>query len=150
MALFRFGLRVYLLGEGMDTKFLKFCKMLNSNIRFTVNGPPRVPFKDSFDAPSMRTLIESAAGLLPVAYQKGYAKPLAAKLPRLVRGQGEELQALDPNQRIKDDATPYLEALLGAIYDHENAEVRKPLQRFLAVTSNLYRSFLDRTKRTRA
>lgn len=43
---------------------------------------------------------------------------------------------------------PDAETLAGAVYEHApDSEVKAPLQRFLAVISNLYRSFLSRAKR---
>lgn len=80
--------------------------------------------------------IEQGASLLPQVYTAAYVAPLRACLPRLT-----QLAALHP-------AT--VETLTGAVYQHASTEMLPALHRFLAVVSDLYRSFLDRDKRVGA
>jgi hypothetical protein len=84
--------------------------------------------------------VSDGALLLPHIYAEGYAQPLEASLKRLVQ--------LVSARRL--DATT-IETLTAAVYQHRpGAGPAAQLQRFLAVISNLYRSFLDANKRTGA
>jgi hypothetical protein len=81
-------------------------------------------------------LVQRGALLLPTSFATAYGSPLQERLPALFAW-------LDAN-RI--DAT-YLEALLGPVYQLDDAALRPELHRFLAVISNLFRSFLSSIKR---
>jgi hypothetical protein len=84
--------------------------------------------------------VRDGALLIPNAYVGGYAVPLEAKLPQLL-----QLVSAD-----RLDATT-LEALTGAVYQHRSQSTfMAPLDRFLAVISNLFRSFLSAQKRAEA
>jgi hypothetical protein len=73
---------------------------------------------------------------LPLAYLPAYVEPLRSHLARL----------LDP--RLGPDQTnDLLEDFVGPLYVQGIATLRPSLHRFLAVISNLYRSFLDKSKR---
>ncbi len=91
-----------------------------------------------------RTSVVSAAvragrALVPSAYCEGFVDPLESKLPELVE------------DHAKDPSSPKLETLAGAIYQHAADYTLAPhLRRFLAVVSDLYRSFLDKKKRADA
>jgi hypothetical protein len=128
--------------------FMSFCNMLDKNINFAASGPPAVPFKNPFDTKALQASIKSGTALLPIPYQQGYAQPLTDKIPALVARIRKELQgqSLTAKERTQQGVA-FFEPLLGAIYDHDNTAVQKQLNRFLAVISDLYRSFLDRTQR---
>jgi hypothetical protein len=83
---------------------------------------------------SLSAAVKRASPLLPHVYGEAYTARLEASLPRLHRMAGRKPAAV--------------EVLTGAVYQHGNAAA--PLERFLAVISDLYRSFLDRDKRAGA
>lgn len=79
--------------------------------------------------------VRGAAGLLPPVYQDTYVAPLEAALPRLAAAASR-------------GGASTVETLTAAIYQHQTGDaLSAPLERFLAVVSDLYRSFLDRDKR---
>src|SRR4051812_28209003 len=96
-------------------------------------GPPDVPWGDSLTADAVVSAIDADADALPLVFRDGYADPLRRNMPHVLRVAG------DPT---------LIETLAGAVYDHGVEEVDAPLGRFLAVVSNLYRSFLDAETRT--
>ncbi len=81
--------------------------------------------------------MQAGALLLPQAYQAAYVAPVRAGTPRLL--------ALARQQRIHMSS---VEIVTGGIYQHAEDWPNGPaLRRFVAVTSNLYRSFLDAARR---
>src|SRR4051812_34250256 len=82
----------------------------------------------------LRAAITSASSRLPKVYRDNYVAPL--------------LDNLDVLEQQLDSVT--LETLAGAVYDHDTDVVRTQLHQFLAVISNMYRSFLGDRKRTAA
>ena len=90
------------------------------------------------DAELLRGAIEAAAPYLPLDYRRKFVDPLLENLPHVVRCR----------DRVKEAAV-LVEALAGAVAEHARSSVlRRPLQQFLAVVSNLYRSFLSPDKRS--
>ena len=74
---------------------------------------------------------------MPHVYQATYVQPLETNMPRMLAA-------------IADSAST-VETVTGAVYQHQAGDpMRAPLNRFLAVISNLYRSFLDDNKRANA
>ena len=133
--------------------FAALCKALNKAIKFNQPGPPDVPFTDPFSAPDLSQAIRAGAPLLPRAYQQGYADLLANALPRLVTDIRNELQQANPGAtppQLAQAGTQFFEPLVGAAFDQSVAEVRPSLRRFLAVISDLYRSFLSKVQRAHA
>jgi hypothetical protein len=104
-------------------------------------GPPDPPFGTTLTVEAVKPSIESASTRLPLVYRRVYVDPLVSQLQAV-------LQALEPLK--PEDRQMAIEALAGAVYDHSVHEVAAPLHRFLAVISNLYRSFLDAQRRMRA
>lgn len=103
----------------------------------TGDGPPEAPWGG--DAPTVdviRDAIGEAMTALPRVYRSGYAAPLLDSLGTLVPALASDSFAL--------------EAITGAVYDHSDTTVRVQLRQFLAVVSNLYRSFLSASKRANA
>ena len=70
---------------------------------------------------------------LPLAYRTDYVK-----------------QLLDQLDNVAEADPVTVETLTGAVYDHAADAVRPELNQFLAVVSNLYRSFLSARKRANA
>ncbi len=81
--------------------------------------------------------VTAGAAQMPHVYQDTYIAPLETNMARLLAS-------------IPDNAST-VETLTAAVYQHQaNDPMRAPLNRFLAVISNLYRSFLDDNKRANA
>ena len=84
--------------------------------------------------------VEAARHYLPIAYQEAYAAPCSSTWttrsgPTTMSGR----------------CTDVTEALVGAVVQHRPGNaIRQPLRQFLAVVSNLYRSFLSADKRISA
>ncbi len=86
------------------------------------------------------TLVNEAASTLPIPYRKGYSDQLVENMPTLFA----RYDLKNPRNAL------FLEALAGSVYQHQEQKRLLPaLRRFLAVVSDLYRSFLDETKRQR-
>ncbi len=84
--------------------------------------------------------IEAARHYLPLVYQDDYVKPLLRNLGRVVRSNDDVVEAHN-----------IAETLAGAVVQHmPGSPVRHPVRQFLAVVSNLYRSFLSPDKRVSA
>ena len=135
------------------SNFLSFCKALNESISFDASGPPPIPFTDPFGSDALTGIIQRAAVNLPLAYQQGYSSPLVEQLPGLLLQLRNELQQQNPAANASDiaqAAADFLEPFLGAVYDQTVSEIRPQLCRFLAVISDLYRSFLSKQQRAHA
>jgi len=74
--------------------------------------------------------VTQAQHLIPILYAKEYAKPLETNF-----------------HRVMQDLSP---TLGGAVYEHADPTHGPALRRFLAVVSDLYRSFLSSRRRIRA
>lgn len=98
-------------------------------------APPPPPFKRP-TVPAVQKAIAGGAKLLPPAFREGYAAPLLTNLSHVLAA-------------LQGDFTT-IEALAGAIYQHAQATGKPELHRFLAVISDLYRSFLSKKRRTQA
>jgi hypothetical protein len=100
---------------------------------------PPEGFRDEWAA-ALAGRVEAARHYLPLVYQDAYVAPLLRNLGRVVRCQDDLLEAHNA-----------AETLAGAVAQHlPGSPVRHPLQQFLAVVSNLYRSFLSPDKRVSA
>jgi hypothetical protein len=129
-----------------------FASLVKSFARLFIQlqGPPETapiwsPAEDNPDedglrqgADLLRGAIEAAAPYLPLDYQQSFVSPLLANLAHVVRCREQA-----------GDASVLAEALVGAVAQHARGSVlRRPLCQFLAVVSNLYRSFLSPDKRS--
>ncbi|MDB5384815.1 MAG: hypothetical protein JWM11_461 [Planctomycetaceae bacterium] len=135
------------------TNFTALCDTLNQKVNYKVAGPPKIPFTKLTDLAPIKTVLNRAIPNLPLAYQQQYAKPVLDNLAAGVRTVMNDIQSQNPNDSdaklLKKQITG-LEPFLGAIYDRNVDEIRPQLNRFQAVVSDLYRSFLDANKRTNA
>jgi hypothetical protein len=120
-------------------KFSALARAL-SHVKMFAQGPPKPPYgKKPTVAPVLKA-VTAGESALPLLYRMRYAEPLKEQLPGA-------MTSPDPRTRLAGDA---LETITGAVYQHAaNVPVAQPLNRFLAVISNLYRSFLDETKRAK-
>ena len=108
--------------------FITLCKTL-IKVDLFGKGPPAVPWQ-SANVTSVTKAIEKGRHQLPFSFQTEYVDHLLAKLPTVLARGG------DPEQY----AAP--------VYEHATTStVRPQLNRFLAVISDLYRSFLSKSKR---
>jgi hypothetical protein len=115
----------------MPDSFLDLCNRLAEVDLFGIAGEPMPK------GTALAKSVQDAAPLLPHAYLSSYGQPLVTGVRRLI--------AL-----AHDDPTT-VETLTGAVYQHAASNAAAaPLNRFLAVISNLYRSFLDNDKRANA
>jgi hypothetical protein len=100
-------------------------------------APPAPPWGTAApDEQSVGTAIASGANLVPLRFVADYVDPLVGQLPRV-------LNALQGDGML-------VETLAGAVYQHADPTVATDLHRFLAVISNLYRSFLSANARLAA
>src|SRR5262244_1276260 len=97
--------------------------------------PPPPPIGEPVSLQAVRDAISGGGNLLPRVYRVAYADPLEQNLPAVFA------------QLAREEDTTILEAVAGAVYQHQDHPGRSALDRFLAVVSNLYRSFLDQQKR---
>jgi hypothetical protein len=116
----------------MADNFSTLCAMLADIDLFGTAGEP-------FPKGSALTkAVQAGAAFLPQTYAAAYTEPLEADLRRLI------------SLANRGDPTT-AETLTGAIYQHApDSPNAAALDRFLAVISNLYRSFLDKDKRASA
>jgi hypothetical protein len=113
-------------------KFTQLCERL-AEIDLFGKAPPAPPWGNRPTVPRVAAAINSGTSELPLVYRTGYVQPLRATLPALIR-------------RNRGQVEPFI----APIYEHAlNSTVKPELGRFLAVISNLYRSFLDKTKRAK-
>ena len=74
----------------------------------------------------LKVLLRNGSRYLPGPYLQNYGDPL--------------LRNLDSVQKWSSGT---VETLAGAVYDHDNLDYRNELHGFLALTSNIYRSFME-------
>jgi len=118
-------------------KFASVARRLNHENLFG-SGPPKPPYGKKPTVQRVLNAVNRGEPALPLLYRTSYAEPLKAQLP-------SALINPDPQNRLEGDI---LETVTGAVYQHAaNMPVANELNRFLAVISNLYRSFLDDVKR---
>lgn len=114
----------------------------DKHVRQRLKGPAQAEQREC--RPSGR---DGRVGRTPTLYRDGYATPLLANLPTVLLEDRRQAQQGGPSGTV-------IEQFAAAVYEHVPApgttDVRVPLQRFLAVVSNFYRSFLDRAKRAAA
>jgi hypothetical protein len=114
----------------------RFCELYRVLLAKNLLRPCACKLGDRPDQAAAARLVQQGALLLPSSFAAAYGGPLQDRLPALFAWLGAN--------RI--DAT-YLEALLGPVYQLDDAALRPELHRFLAVISNLFRSFLSSIKR---
>ena len=120
-----------------NVKFTKLCRDL-SKLDLFGDGPPPPPYGAQPTVAKVLAAVDSGSNALPPIYRDNYVTPLKAALPA-------SLTNPDPRRRIDGEI---LETVTGAVYDHAaGSPVAGELGRFLAVISNLYRTFLDRSAR---
>jgi hypothetical protein len=104
------------------------------------DAPPVVPYPLPPQVRGVEAVIDQGIPKMPQTFVEAYAAPLEKALPGL-------LAKVDPTST---DDLSMLETLTGAVYEHGDPDVAVPLGRFLAVISDLYRSFLSKKRRVAA
>lgn len=100
------------------------------------SAPPPPPFGKQPTAAKLQRSMTPGAQLLPTVFRDGYAVPLQQNLTVVLAQLGSDLTSI--------------EAITGAVYQQAQKPGKSQLQRFLAVISDLYRSFLSKKRRTAA
>jgi hypothetical protein len=99
----------------------------------------------------VRAATSRGAPFLPLIYRQNFHEPLNAALPHVMEKLKQEVKS---GQKSPTEMTTMLESLYAGIYQHGPRVTRidssAELRRFLAVVSNLFRSFVDRDKRVAA
>ena len=99
------------------------------------SGPP-YPFEIPPTSASLTAAIRHGSRTLPLVFREAYVDPLLTNLDSILHlSGGDHLM---------------IETLAGAAYQHAQPELLDPLHRFLAVVSDLFRSFLSRKRRAAA
>ena len=118
-------------------------------IDFTGNEPGIRP--KLANARDVQVATARGAPLLPLVYRQGFAAPMDAALPHVLDNLAHEMAS---GEKTKAEAQTRLEVLYGPVYQHASGltkvNVGPQLKRFLAVVSNLFRSFSDANKRAAA
>jgi hypothetical protein len=99
-------------------------------------------------AANIKSAIAKGSPLLPLVYRQQFAAPLTDGLPSLLAALQ---QAVGAGQISPQDRLGRIESFYAPIYEHganiASVDVRPELARFLAVVSNLFRSFVNSNKR---
>lgn len=117
-----------------EQNFVALCNRLAA-IDLFGSRPPAPPWgTDTPGVAQVRDDIEAGRPAVPLVYGDSFIDPLERQLPRVIA--------------FSRPDTATLETLTGAVYQHDGGyALAASLDRFLAVISDLYRSFLDRQKR---
>ena len=125
--------------EFQSSNFRELCRTFAAIDLF---GRDRSAFRPLGHRSEIVKAFETGAAYLPIAYRKAYVQFVRDVIPALLIRRKE----IDRSQRYH-----YLERLLAPVYGHAppyaSHDIRPQLRRFLAVVSNLYRSFNDPKKR---
>ena len=135
----------------MKIEISKFTALYDQflKIDFTADEPGIRP--KLANAKDVQAATAKGAPLLPLVYRQGFAAPMDAALPHVLDNLAHETAS---RQKTKAEAQSRLEVLYGPVYQHApgltKVDTGPQLKRFLAVVSNLFRSFSDADKRTAA
>jgi len=103
------------------------------------------------NARDVQAATAKGAPLLPLLYRQGFAAPMDAALPHVLDNLAHETKS---GEKTKAEAQTRLEVLYAPVYQHASGLTKvnagPQLKRFLAVVSNLFRSFSDADKRAAA
>ena len=117
-----------------QTQFVKLFKEL-MKIDLFGSAQPNVPYTIPPTAQGVLGAIESGKAALPIIYRDAYVTPLENSLASVLETEDQVL----------------IETLAGAVYEHAKQRgVTPQIHRFLAVISDLYRSFLSAKRRLNA
>jgi hypothetical protein len=116
-----------------ESDFIHLCDFIRQRVNFFgVNHAASPDWKKDDDLVDIRKKIDEAAYMMPPTYRDDFLTPLRDNFDRL---------------KVLDHET--FNAVVGCILQLNNPRLQGPLCRFLAVISNMYRSFADEDKRRR-
>ena len=118
------------------SNYLPMCKSFAKEVDFNAKSPVGSPAGSPDDAGKLAGVVREYRALLPATYRTGYADPL-------ISGLADAISQL----KGSDDARSMVDTLVGAVRDWGEPAYAKPIRRFEAVVSNLYRSFLSKDQR---
>jgi hypothetical protein len=133
----------------MPVDLVKFTQFYDHlfKIDFTGNLPGMRP-RLSTEADVLRATGRGAP-FLPRVYHQNFYQPMMGQLPNLMNKLRQQVQS---GQKTPAELTARLESLYAVVYQHgtkvTRIDARAQLTRFLAVVSNLYRSFVNANKRS--
>jgi nucleoside phosphorylase len=116
---------------GIETNFNSLYTLL-MKAKFLAPSMPAFGAKPT--APKVEALINKADPLLPAPFRAGYVTPLLDRADSIFARLGSNAFTL--------------ETLTGCIYQHADRSIQPQMNRFLAVISDLYLSFLNKSTRT--
>lgn len=145
------GMSAQLRGRSMSgSNYVQMCQAFAKNVSFTEPSPVPSPDGSPFDAGKLQAVVKAQQALLPAPYRGAYVVPLLAALPDItaqLKQQADDEATQVGAERALEDARSISDTLVGAVRDWGEPVYRKPLMRFEAVVSNLYRSFLSNEQR---
>jgi hypothetical protein len=125
--------------EFQSSNFKELCKVISAIDLF---GRDRSAFRPLRSRREILKVFDMGAAYLPIAYRRAYVQFVRDVIPSLLI----RVKEIDHSHKYH-----YLERLLAPVYAHAppyaSHDIRPQLRRFLAVVSNLYRSFNDPKKR---
>lgn len=129
-------------GAEMEFNKKNFAELCEHFSAIDVFGHDRAAFRPLSNRRETIAAFETGSAYLPLVYRKAYAQFVGELIPALLI----RVKEIDRNLRYH-----FLERLLAPVYahapPHASQDIRPQLRRFLAVVSNLYRSFNDPKKR---
>jgi hypothetical protein len=130
-------------------KFGALCDRL-FEIDFTGSLPGIRPQRLSTES-DVRAATARGAPFLPRVYHQNFYEPMMGQLPSLMSKLQQQVLV---GEKTPAELTARLESLYAVVYQHgtrvTRIDARAQLTRFLAVVSNLYRSFVNSNKRSAA
>ncbi len=114
-----------------SAKFVAFFEKLMT-VKLFGSAPPPPPIGKKPTVAKVQRAMRPGAQLLPTVFRDGYATPLQQNLIEVLAQLGQDFTSI--------------EAITGAVYQQAQKIGKPQLQRFLAVISDLYRSFLSKKR----
>lgn len=116
---------------GIETNFnTLYTQLMKSD--FLASGTPAFGARPT--ELKLKGLVTKSESSLPAPFRSGYVTPLLGRFDSLFA-------------RVAPSSAFFVETLTGCIYQHADKETQPQLNRFLAVISDLYLSFLNRSTR---
>jgi hypothetical protein len=135
------------------SNYLAMCNKLSASVNFLAKSPVPSPAGSPFESGKLIDVVQTNAAAMPVDYRTIYAQALVAALPsicaQLESDYNQAVSKGQPRDEAKADAVSTADTLVGAVRDWGNPTYLQPLQRFEAVVSNFYRSFLGDEQRSK-
>jgi len=138
-------------GFSMPFDVQKFSELYDQFLKIDFTGTTsgiRPPLKSEKD---VRAATARGVPFLPLIYRQNFHAPMDAALPQLMLKLKHDVQT---GEKTPEEATTRLEQFYAPVYQHGRGFTKidpaPQLRRFLAVVSNLFRSFTDKDKRASA